>query len=192
MELKFVPITKENIILATDIEMTIFPNFCGFNSYLRAYNKGRPYWLVFDEGDNIIGISGIYEYPELGESQTAWLGWFGVLKKYRGYGYGRQILIETINRAKALGYNTLRLYSSKRQDLCPNAVEFYSKISSEYNGFIEDYGLEQKDIQRIVVSFSLDGHKINKWDNKPLFLEEDEKDEKDGYLKYLSYKNKKD
>ena len=187
-KLKFVPVTMENIILATETEMKFWPDSCAFNSYLRAYQKGKPYWLVYDN-NKLVGMSGIYDYPELGEPGTAWLGWFGVLEEYRGRGYGKAILLETLNRAKDMGYKILRLYSSKREDLCPNAIPFYTKLSKQFNGFVEDYTLEQPEMQRIVVSFSLDGNPIPKWNNRNLFLDEDRKDEDDGYIKYLELKN---
>lgn len=88
-----------------------------------------------------------------------------------------------------MGYKILRLYSSKREDLCPNAIPFYTKLSKQFNGFVEDYTLEQPEMQRIVVSFSLDGNPISKWNNRNLFLNEDRKDEDDGYIKYLELKN---
>ena len=188
MELKFVPVTMENIILATETEMKFWPDSCAYNSYLRAYENGKPYWLVYSD-DKLIGMSGVYAYPELGEPETAWLGWFGVLDEFRGYGYGKMILLETLKRAKDMGYTKLRLYSSKRDDLCPNAVQFYTKISSQFNGFVEDYTLEQPEMQRIVVSFSLDGNPISKWNNRNLHLDEDRQDEDDGYQKYLLHKN---
>ena len=185
--LHFVPVTKDNIILATEIEMKFWSNSCAYNSYLNAYNKGKPYWLVYKD-DEIVGISGIYDYPELGEKNTAWLGWFGVLEKFRGLGYGKEILLKTLDIAKEQGYSILRLYSSKRTDLCPNAVPFYNKISSQFNGFVEDYTLEQLEMQRIVVSFSLNGQQISKWNNRNLFLEKDKKDENDGLLKFIQEK----
>ena len=89
-----------------------------------------------------------------------------------------------------MGFNCLRLYSSKREDLCPNALSFYTKLCEKFNGFVEDYTLEQPEMQRIVVSFSLDGNNITKWNNRNLYLNEDRLDEEDGYKKYLEYKNK--
>ena len=187
-QLKFVPVTMDNIILATETEMKFWPDQCAFNSYLRAYQNNKPYWLVYKNND-LVGLSGLYDYPELGEPQTTWLGWFGVLPNYRRGGYGKLILLETIKKAKNMGYKILRLYSSKREDLCPNAVPFYTKLSKQFNGFVEDYTLEQPEMQRIVVSFSLDGNQISKWNNRNLFLDDDKKDEEDGYLKYIEYKN---
>lgn len=184
----FKPVTLENIIVATEIEMRFWPDSCAYNSYLRAYNKGEPYWIVYKD-DKVVGISGIYEYPELGEVETAWLGWFGVLDEYRGMGYGREILEKTIEIAKQRGFTKFRLYSSKREDLCPNAVPFYTKISAKYNGFVEDYTLEQPEMQRIIVSFSLNGDKINRWNNKNLHLDEDKMDEDDGLKKFLQLKS---
>ena len=87
-ELKYVPITMDNIIEATEIEMQFWPEQCAFNSYLNAYKKGKPYWLVYDE-NKLVGMSGLYEYPELGEPDTVWLGWFGVIKECRGGGMAK-------------------------------------------------------------------------------------------------------
>lgn len=177
----------DNIVLVTEVEMTFWPDSCAYNSYLRAYENGKPYWLVY-QGNQVVGMSGIYAYPELGEPETAWLGWFGVLDEYRGRGYGREILEKTPAIAKSRGYTKFRLYSSRREDLCPNAVPFYEKISAKHYGFVEDYTLEQPEMKLIVVSFSLDGKEISKWNNRNLRLNEDRIDEDDGYQKYLQAK----
>lgn|SRR5574344_1595493 len=180
--LKFVPVTMQNIMQATAIEMKLWPTQCAYNSYLHAYQNGKPYWIVYDKNE-IVGISGIYEYPELGKN-TAWLGWFGVVEEKRGYGYGKRILLQTLSIAKNQGFNCLRLYSSRDNNLCPNAIPFYEKLSVQFNGFVEDYTLEQKEMQRVVVSFSLDGKEISKWNNRCLHLVNDEIDEKNGYKVY--------
>lgn len=188
-DLIYIPVTMENIVLATETEMKFWPDACAFNNYLRAYQKGKPYWLVY-ENNKLVGMSGIYDYPELGEPETAWLGWFGVLPEYRGEGYGKSILLKMLSKAKEMGYKTLRLYSSKREDLYPNAVPFYTKLSEKFNGFVEDYTLEQPEMKRIVVSFSLDGNNIPKWNNRNLHLDDDKQDQDDGYKKYLEFKDK--
>lgn len=186
--LLFIPVTKENIILATETEMKFWPNNCAYNSYLRAYEKGKPYWLVY-KNNEIVGLSGIYESAELGEPETAWLGWFGVLEDYRHLGYGSEILEQTLEVARSQGFTKLRLYSSKRDDFCPNALPFYKKLSAKYNGFVEDYTLEQLEMQRIVVSFSLNNKEISKWNNRNLHLDDDRNENKDSLQNYLKEKS---
>ena len=182
MALKFINITKENILLATELELKIFPNMCAYNSYKNAYEKGAPYWLVYNN-DSLIGISGLYEYPELGEPKTVWLGWYGILDQFRGNGYGKEILLKTIKIAKEKGYETLRLYTSKK--LCPTAMNLYEKIMD----FGEPYTLEQIDLERYVFTKSLSNKPATKWNNRNLYLYLDEESEKEGLEIYLKLKN---
>lgn len=192
--LKFVPVDMNNIILATQTQMSFWPTECGFNSYYRAYKKGKPYYLVYD-GDTLVGITGIYDDERLGEEHTAWLGWFGVLEVFRKRGLGKEILLQTLRLAKSMGYDTLRLNSSKREDVCPNALHFYTKMIDKLGGFLEDYTLEQQDQEMIVVSFPISTKKITKWGNRKLYLDDDLKDEQEGYknfLKHIKHEGKKE
>lgn len=167
--------SPEQIMLATKIELEIFPEFCGYLSYANAEQNGNTYYLVYKQ--NIpIGITGIYTDDSLSgdEKFTAWLGWYGVIKEYRNKGYGKQILLDTISEAKRRGYKKFRLYTSKVK--CKEAINLYDKIMD----IGEDYTLEQLYLQRKVYSKSLTDNAIDKWNNRNLFLDDAEKQEQQG------------
>ncbi len=70
--MKFVDITKDNLLLATEIQMKIFSEEdCAFLHYLYSFINIKKYFLVY-ENDKIIGITGIYEDEFTQESGTAW------------------------------------------------------------------------------------------------------------------------
>lgn len=181
MKLKYLDITLDNIIMATEFEMTFFKS-CAFTSYLDGIKNNMPYMLVYDN-DVLIGMTGLYKYDELGEPNTAWLGWFGVRKDIRQKGYGRQIIEDMCKMAKdKLGCNTLRLYTSAIQ--CPEAMFFYNKVMD----FGEPYTLEEKELERWVYTKSLTDKPATKWNNRSLKLSHEKEREGKGLKKYLQYK----
>ena len=161
--------------------MKLCPNMCGYNSFLDAMKNGMPYQLVYD-GDSLVGTCGLYTYPELGETKTIWLGWFGVDSTKRRKGYGSQILRDMFNKAKNLGeFDTLRLYTSAV--ICPEAMILYDKIMD----FGEPYTLEEQELQRWVFTKSLNGKKAKKWNNRHLHLDLELPREEAGRKKYLKH-----
>ena len=120
--LKYIEITMENIEYATKIQMQIFPEESAYEYYKYAIDTNLEYennYLVYDD-DTVIGITGLYSNEDLNETNSIWLNWFGVLEEYRNKGYGKQILIDTINMAKKLTYKFpikyFRLYTSERYE----------------------------------------------------------------------------
>ena len=96
--LKYVKITKENIVFATNIQMKIFKDECAYQNYLDIINKNlewQNYYLVYDD-DIVIGITGLYCFEDINITNSIWLGWFGVLEEHRLKGYGMKILLDTI------------------------------------------------------------------------------------------------
>lgn len=181
--LNYKEITEENILFATHLEMQIFPSSCGYFSYLKAYENGAPYFLAYLNNE-AFGITGLYEEERLGEKGTVWLGWYGILKNYRGRGLGKAILLDTIKEAENRKYETLRLYTSEK--LCPEACILYDKVMD----LGENYTVEEKDLKRKVYSKSLNGKPVKPWENKFLYLEENHKEEEQANKFYIKLLNK--
>lgn len=142
--LKYVPMTKDNIEDMVRTQMEIFPSECGYFQYNYALNCGKDYWkywLVYDEEDNIVAITGLYSDFDIEETNSIWLGWFGVRPEYRRKKIGTEVLSYTIKEAYELAkkypIKYMRLYTSidenktaqllyqemmdfKEQYLCPN------------------------------------------------------------------------
>ncbi len=130
--MKLVKLNKRNLKLALKTAFSIFKD-----KYSRKYIKewyGRcitgefkhinsylQYYLVYEK-NTLVGITGIYRYPE---QNDCWLGWFGVLQSERRKGVGSQILLETMKRARKLGCKRLRLWTAYKT----------SQLFYETNGF---------------------------------------------------------
>ena len=100
-DLKYIEINMDNLDLAVNIQNEIFPKESARNHYLETINKNvdyEKYYLVYNN-DKVIGITGLYCKENIYETNSIWLGWFGVLPEYRRRGYGKNILLDTINMA---------------------------------------------------------------------------------------------
>lgn len=70
------------------------------------------YFVVKDlETNKIVAVTGLYNRKEYPENEV-WLGWFCVDPDMRGGGIGRKVLVWTIKRAKELGFEKMKLYTS--------------------------------------------------------------------------------
>lgn len=165
----YVPVTAENIVLATQIELTIFPGMCAYLSYAKALDTDG-YFIVFKDGE-AIGITGLYTDESLCEEGTVWLGWYGLLPPYRKQGLGRAILCDTIEHARKAGYETFRLYTS--ETLCPDACKLYDEVMD----FGEAYTREETAFKRKVYSKALGGKAVVPWNNRPLHLDKAHEEE---------------
>lgn len=171
--LKYVEITENNIDYATKIQMKIFPNESAYEHYKYAIEcnlEYMKYYLVY-RSDAVVGITGIYSNEDLNETNSIWLGWFGVLENYRSKGLGKQILLDTIEMAKNLlnkyPIKYFRLYTSERDDKL--AQPLYEKVMD-----IKEYYDNDNDINYdgtcLIYSKSLDKSKAKYWNNKFLNL----------------------
>lgn len=130
---KLVKITKENVILATEFQSSIFQEECGYGSFMYSIKKDSDYFLYYlaYDNENLIGITGIYSFEKVEETNSLWLGWFGVSPIYRGKGYGKALLKQTIDMVKGYAKKDprikyFRLYTSSRDN--PVACEMYRKV----------------------------------------------------------------
>lgn len=185
MALKYVAVTYDNIIQATEFQMKLFPDYCGFLSYEKAIKKQRPYFLIYNEQDELIGTAGVNISDNLVENKTAWLGWYGVDPNFRQRGYGKQILLAMFDEARAMGCETLRLYTSAV--LCPEAMILYHKMMD----FGEPYDLEEKHLERWVFTKSLiPGKSATPWGNRSLRLDLEEQRSKESLQALQDYRQK--
>lgn len=178
-DLEYELINSNNVELAIKIQEKIFPNengainlICSFDQELKKKFYGdqwreKTYFYICKVDGIPVGITGIYVYHEYPED--GWCGWYGVLPESKGEGYGKRILTWTINKAKDMGLKNFRLYT----DLISNrmAVDLYRKIGMIEEPYLaEDLGSDQI----LIFSKSLVSDKTEKWDNKLLFLAQQE------------------
>ena len=175
--IRFERITYENLELACKIQNEIFPEENARENYIEQINK-NPYRKEMDYkivyiNDEPIGVTGIYSYNEY--PNDAWLGWFGIISKYRNNGYGKITLEKTIKIAKEKGYKNFRLYTD---EYAKDAHILYEKL-----GFIkESYDREDDKDEFFIAdiyiySKSLINKKVELWNNKFLGLKEQGKKE---------------
>ena len=182
--LKYIPMTEENIYDMVKTQMEIFPSECGYFQYNYALNCGKDYWkywIVYDE-DDIVAITGLYSDFDITETNSIWLGWFGVRPKYRRKKIGTEVLNYTINEAYKLAkkypIKYFRLYTSIDENA--TAQLLYKKIMDFYEEYNCPNDSNNNNTCRIWTKVLFNDKKV-KWNNKYLGLKDIEKQEK----KYL-------
>ena len=176
--MRFELINKENVMLATKVQLEIFgsKSECAYLHYINSFVSQKDYFLVYDK-DKIVGITGLYIDEFTQEDNVVWLGWFGVLPKFRHLGYGQKILEKTIELAKKRNKKILRLYTSVDN---PSAHKLYDKIMD----ICEPYDLEKE--KCLIYSKSLSGEKVKEFGSgQYLGLDFRNKEQKEGYKMFL-------
>lgn len=182
--MKFELITKDNIMLATNIQLRIFKdeNECAYLHYLNSFICNKDYYIVY-KANEPVGITGLYIDEFTQEDDVVWLGWFGVLPEYRNKGLGCEILLKSLELAKDKGFKVLRLYTSKNNQ---SACNLYDKLMD----FVEEYTRENI-TGGIVYSKSLISNiSASKFSNQFLNLKWHDLEQKEGYKLYRQEINK--
>lgn len=173
--MELVLVDKSNYKKAIEIQNKIFPKEDGTINILASLDRDLfmkvtglyyeddhiKFYLAKDNNNNnYLGITGIYSYDD----NDAWLAWFGILEEYQNKGFGRELLRETMEKAKSLNYKNFRLYTDPVDNY--KATKLYEK-----EGFIkEEYTKEQLPFKCLLYSKSLTGDKVDLWNNKDLGL----------------------
>lgn len=168
----FEKINKDNLELACKIQNEIFPEEDGSQNFIEQinkdpYRKEQDYYIVYVD-NTPVGVTGIYSYHEYPES--AWLGWFGILEKYRRNGYGKMALDKTIELAKSKQYTRFRLYTDEYATDAHRLYESRDLIKEEYDN--PDDKDNYIDARIFIYSKSLNDEPLEKWNNKILGLKE--------------------
>ena len=177
--MNLVEVTKDNLELACKIQNEIFPEYNGRQNFIEAinkdpYRKELSYYIVYVD-NNPVGVTGIYSYHEYPE--TAWLGWFGILEKYRHNGYGGESLDKSMELAKEKGYKEIRLYTGEESKSAHKLYESRGLIKELYDNPIDREDLDE---EVYIYSKSLTNEPTTLWNNKILYLKE-QSDKEDLY-----------
>lgn len=103
---------KDQLAIEADYRMSLEPE--RFEEEMRTNGiKTQKYWVATKskKSHDVAGITGL-ETKNADLDDVAWLGWFGVTPKYRGKGYGRSLLKKTISKARGIGFDRLRLWTT--------------------------------------------------------------------------------
>lgn len=163
-------VTRENLNLVRDMFASIFPNeilYRGFDAGVDCFEKSTydtelEYYIHYD-GDSPVGISGLYSEPMANDS--LWLGWFGVLEKYRNRGYGSAILNSFESECKRRGMTFARLYTAV--DNNESAIHFYKNRGYSLEVYNGEYPSTMSG-KVYVASKSLCETPVIPWNDKPL------------------------
>ena len=171
-KINFKKIDFNNLELACQIQNEIFPEEDGRQNFIEQinndpYRKEQDFYIVYLE-EEAIGVTGIYSYHEYPEN--AWLGWFGILKRYRNNGYGGIVLDKTIELARKKGYTKFRLYTD---EFAQSAHKLYASRGLVKELYDNDNDKDEYFIADIYIySISLTKNPIDLWNNKILGLKE--------------------
>ncbi len=167
MKLKYVKVTRDNFIIAYDIQKSIWPtgpDYDNFEDKAKNCKDNNISWIVY-QNNKQIGITGIY--VEDIDNDSVLLDWYGVLPEYRKKGFGKQILLDTIKYCKELNrYDYFKLdttYWNNRP-----AILLYDKVMH----FKEEYKIEdENDVSNnwFIYTYCLKDKK-ELWNNKNLHL----------------------
>lgn len=182
--MKFVKITKENLIFATQQQLKIFNNGkdCAILHYLSSLVANKEYFLVY-QGDEFVGVTGWYEDEFSMEENVAWLGWYGVVPELRRHGLGHEILRETIEYVKEKGYKTLRLYTDLDNLEAHKIYDHFFDIKEKY---VEKSGAQS--VGCYIYTKSLNGAAPKMFEGKFMNLTWREKESKEGMRIFETYK----
>ena len=178
MKLEYELIDKTNIKLVTSIQYTIFPDACAYLHYKYSIDtnyKDDIYYIA--KHNNIpVGITGLYTHNEI-DNESIWLGWFGVLTEFRSKGIGKQILLDTIEKAKQYDKKYFRLYTndngmSSARPLYRSVMQLYEKYNNT-----DDYNYNGN---CLIYTYSLCNEPPKKWNDKFAYIKEEIEDEKQG------------
>jgi len=166
-QLKYEAITLTNLDIAFQIQKDTWPNINDYNDlYDKAINTkdDNCFFLVYDK-DNLIGIVGVDVLENY--CDTIWLDWFTILPEYRRKGYGKKVLLDTINYCKGLSkYSSFRIDTTYYENR--PALFLYDKVMQlKENYTIED--TEDYKTNFLIYSYGLHG-KLEPWNNKYLVL----------------------
>ena len=187
-------IDKNNLILATRVQLEIFPKEIAYYSYklsIEDNHEHYKYYLVYKD-NVIIGITGIYTHCNY-EDESIWLGWYGILEEYRLHGFGTEVLIDTFKMAqeeakKNSKIKYFRLYTSSRDNAIAQILyRKFMTISEQYNnpddvnydGTCLIYGKPVFD--------TID--KVEPWNSRNINLKQEEENIINGFKEFIELTN---
>ena len=164
-----VRVTEENLDFAVHLQNTLFPDYNGEANYIDSLSgkTDSEYYLVYDK-DTVIGITGLYTYPS--DPDSAWLGWFGILEKFRRRHYGRETIRLFEKAARSRGFSHTRIYTDRYDN--DTAIAFYT--SCGYTSEIYDNPDDPACYEYPMLIFSkpLNGTEVIPWNSRNINLGE--------------------
>ena len=110
MNIKFEKMNEVNKSIMIEIKRQLFPESNSEEDYTFAEHNPEfsEYFLVYCD-DMPCAITGWYDFDK--RKVDAFMGWYGVLPKFRNKGIGSKVFDETVKIVKAKNYPYFRLYT---------------------------------------------------------------------------------
>ena len=169
--IKHIKINASNLAYAIEVQNEIFPYEDARSKYTEMVNGNNDdnYFLIYN-GDECIGVSGLHHYPA--DVEDGFLGWFGILPKFRRLGLGSDALRLLDETARDLGYRRMRVlfntdkgFQGARQFLKANGYTAESyQCPRDKASLSGNYA---------ILSRSLYNEPIEPWNNKNLHITEE-------------------
>ena len=174
---KYVRLTPENIDLGVWIQNQIFPVEDGREELIAGANNedtlrmtNIQYWIGYNEQDEPVGICGVTQYKDYPED--CFLGWYGVLANQRQKGYVKEMFQFCKEKAKELGYKTLRLYTDEIDNRI--AVITYKKYGMTGEVYENKHDKTIFFGRTLTFSIALDNQPLIPWKSRMLYLQEED------------------
>ncbi len=129
MEIRLIPLSWHNLEIAKTLLREIFyyenqdtVELVRDEVYPQSIAKGKfilrigtvqetclwcKYYVATNELNEFVGLTGMFCESEE-TSTVAYLGWFGIRKKFRSHGYGKATIEKTIELAQQQGITTMK------------------------------------------------------------------------------------
>lgn len=143
--INYIKVDLNNIDIAYNMQKNEWPDdkdYFAFEDTAKNGDDKNINFIAYIE-NNPIGIIGVYQ--ENIDPKSLWLEWFCIDKKYRGKGYGKQMLLDIIEYCKQFDdIDFLRLESNlsierESTNLYLKVMDFIEKYtiekSEDYNGY---------------------------------------------------------
>lgn len=150
----------------------LFTGFDGYNCFeysLIPGNIGNHRYYLYYDNNQPVGMSGFYDEPNENPRESAWLGWFGVIEKYRMNGFGRQIISCFESEALKFGYKYCRVYTEDAED--NSAIQFYSKCGYTFEKYTGRVPLDVHCDKITIGSKAISDKPLIPWNNREIFFE---------------------
>lgn len=180
-ELTYQKVDFNNLPLLLEIYHRVWPRKAPHPDYLAKPkypdDDTNVSWIVY-HNNSAIGIVGVYNFdpdePGYDQGESIWMDHFAILPEFRRHGFGKQVLLDTINYCRSLNrfkyYRLDTVYFDGRP-----ALALYDQLLPLREEYTAEDTLDKKQ-HYLIYSYSLDSSPIKPWDNHFLGLGDSQND----------------
>ena len=165
--MQLVLVKKEEFYKAQEILSKLFPaidesKFEFENEIGKVKNE---YYFIVEEKQTI-GVLNAYCYDY--SPKDRWLGWFGIMEKYRNKRFGSKALSLFENNSKERNFSHTRVFTDKFEN--DKAIAFYEKNGYQKEDYFSTEDVASSYYKILIFSKNLVGLEVEKWNGKNINL----------------------